>query len=106
MNTKKIICGIAVLAIAAVAAVNVNLNLKSETKLSDLQLANVEALADDENDSDAPYCHNGGPGATACSISSGITIPVIGGGTTTGCQVSCGTGYYACCSFRCTCVPN
>lgn len=45
---KKIIGGIAVLAIAAVAAFNVNMNTQ-ETNLSLLSLANVEALAG-END--------------------------------------------------------
>jgi hypothetical protein len=44
---KKILYGIAVLAIAAVAAWNVNLNSQS-SDLSDISLANVEALADGE----------------------------------------------------------
>jgi hypothetical protein len=42
---KKIIGGIAVLAIAAVAVFNVNLNLAQESNMSSLALANVEALA-------------------------------------------------------------
>jgi hypothetical protein len=51
MNMKrKIIGGIAMLAIAAIAMFNVNLNSKSN-KLSDLALANVEALADGESNS-------------------------------------------------------
>jgi hypothetical protein len=41
---KKIFGGIAVLAIAAVAVVNVNLNSQNND-LSDISLANVEALA-------------------------------------------------------------
>jgi hypothetical protein len=41
---KYIISGIAVLAIAAVAAWNVNFN-SQKNELSDVQLANVEALA-------------------------------------------------------------
>ncbi|GHT51479.1 hypothetical protein FACS189440_20560 [Bacteroidia bacterium] len=46
---KKIILGsIAIMAIAAVAAVNVNLNSQSE-KLSAMMLANVEALAQGES---------------------------------------------------------
>lgn len=48
---KKIIFGgITVLAIAAAITFNVNLNSRSE-KLSDVSLANVEALADGESDS-------------------------------------------------------
>jgi hypothetical protein len=44
---KKILGGIAVLAIVAVAVVDVNLGAKSND-LSDLSLANVEALANRE----------------------------------------------------------
>lgn len=45
---KKIILGIAVLAIAAVAAFNVNLNTNQKSDMSLLALANIEALADFE----------------------------------------------------------
>jgi hypothetical protein len=44
---KKILGGIAILAIAAVAAFNVNLNTQ-ESNMSPLALANVEALAGSE----------------------------------------------------------
>jgi hypothetical protein len=44
---KKILGGIAILAIAAVAAFNVGFNSQSDD-LSDVLLANVEALADGE----------------------------------------------------------
>jgi hypothetical protein len=44
---KKILGGIAILAIAAVAAFNVGFNSQSDG-LSDVSLANVEALADGE----------------------------------------------------------
>jgi len=39
----------------------------------------------------ASNCTSGGTGATACSTNSGI------GSINTGCSVTCGTGYYACC---------
>jgi hypothetical protein len=42
---KKIFGGIALLAIAAMAAWNVNLNSQPSNKLSDTMLANIEALA-------------------------------------------------------------
>ncbi|GAB6008824.1 NVEALA domain-containing protein [Dysgonomonas reticulitermitis] len=42
---KKILGGIAILAIAALAAFNVNMNLVQESNMSPLALANVEALA-------------------------------------------------------------
>jgi hypothetical protein len=45
---KKIFGGIAVLAITAVAVVNVNLGAKSND-LSDVSLANIEALASGES---------------------------------------------------------
>jgi hypothetical protein len=45
---KKIIFGgIAAIVVAAFAVVNVNMNSQSENLLSDLALANVEALADE-----------------------------------------------------------
>jgi len=39
----------------------------------------------------ASDCTSGGIGATACSTNSGI------GSVNTGCSVTCGTGFYACC---------
>jgi mevalonate kinase len=49
---KKIILGgFAAIAIAVLAAVNVNMNSQSENLLSDLALANVEALADEGGES-------------------------------------------------------
>lgn len=60
--------------------------------------ANLEALSEIES----PYCHNGGPGATQCSISAGTNI--VGVGVSAGCSVTCGGNTYACCSLRCICV--
>jgi len=45
---KKIILGIAVLAIAGVVALNVNLGTKKSGEVSLLALANIEALAQNE----------------------------------------------------------
>jgi hypothetical protein len=50
----KIIYGIAVLAIVAVAAWNVNLSMNQENEMSSMALANVEALAG-ENDGSSWY---------------------------------------------------
>ena len=50
---KKILVGFAALAIAAVAALNVNFGTNGY-KLSDISLANVEALAQDENGGNSP----------------------------------------------------
>ena len=61
---------------------------------------NVEALTKDPEEKP---CFNGGPGATQCSISAGITLKL---GVTAGCSVTCSSGYYACCSYHCTCVKN
>jgi hypothetical protein len=65
---KKIFGSLIVIAIAAVAAFNVSFNSQSDS-LSAMTLANIEALAQNETNNN-PYCHNGGVGATSCSISS------------------------------------
>jgi hypothetical protein len=52
---KKILGGIAMLAIAAVAVVNVNLNSQGH-ELSAISLANVEALAEDEDSENKKSC--------------------------------------------------
>ena len=45
MNKKKIFGSVAVLAIAAMAAFNVQINMNEKNQLTDLNLANAEALA-------------------------------------------------------------
>jgi hypothetical protein len=70
---KKILGGIAVLAIAAIAAMNVNLNTTSGN-LSDTSLANVEVLAYGENIDGKAYVH--------CSGTDVICV---------------GSGYFTCC---------
>lgn len=51
---KKILGGIVAVAIAAVAAVNVNFNNEGENGLSALSVANIEALADGEGSTPCP----------------------------------------------------
>ena len=46
---KKILSGVVAIAIAAIAAVNVNFNSEAENALSALNMANVEALASGES---------------------------------------------------------
>jgi hypothetical protein len=104
MTTKKIICGLAVLAVAVIATVNVAISNKNVSRLTDLQLANVEALASEaSNDSESwnPVCINGGAGASQCSI--GASVEIAGYGFSGDCSVTCNSGYYACCGIRCTC---
>jgi len=69
---KKIFGGLAILAIAAVAVFNVNFNSKS-SKLSDVSLANVEALAADESGKVIAYCC-GNTGTCAKSDDGSIVI--------------------------------
>jgi hypothetical protein len=95
MNKKKIFGSIAVLAITALTAFNVSINTQ-EDGLSNISLNDVEALAGESG-----YCENGGKGSTSCSIAAGVEI--AGGGVTSGCSVSCTSGYYACCTLRCVC---
>ena len=59
---KKIILGIAVLAVIAVAAVNVNLSATQKSDMSLLALANVEALADIELPEVTITCSTDGSG--------------------------------------------
>jgi hypothetical protein len=58
---KKVLGGIALLAIAAVAAWNVNLSSQSND-LSELSLANVEALAGNETSECPNGCYPNGNG--------------------------------------------
>lgn len=55
---KKIFGGILAVAIAAVAAVNVNINNEAEDALSALSLANIEALADGESGGSTDCANN------------------------------------------------
>jgi hypothetical protein len=69
---KNFLYGISVLAIAAVAAWNVNFNSQKNNGLSDIQLANVEALAQEggnANNCPGGYCswsNYVGENCTAC----------------------------------------
>jgi hypothetical protein len=84
---KVILGGIAAIVIAVVAAVNVNLNSQNDNLLSDLALANVEALAQEGNTGNCP-------GGSSCSYSNSP-------GT---CTVCCPAGKNPKCDvFGCTC---
>ena len=53
---KKILSGVSALALLATAGYGVNKSMKSDARLNDLALMNVEALADGEVN---PLCPNG-----------------------------------------------
>ncbi|MDR2009700.1 MAG: NVEALA domain-containing protein [Bacteroidales bacterium] len=56
---KKIILGgLTAIIIAVLAGVNVNLNSQSENLLSDLALANVEALVQEEGNTRVNFIHH------------------------------------------------
>jgi hypothetical protein len=101
---KKLLLGISGLALVAAAALTTisTINANSTLELSDLMTKNLEALT--RMEPSEPYCYNGGPGATTCSIDGGINI--AGYGVSAACSVGCGDGYYACCTLRCTCVES
>jgi hypothetical protein len=63
---KVILGGVAAIVVAAVAAVNVSLNSQNENLLSDLALANVEALASGEGPSAGVTCN--GVGNVTCPL--------------------------------------
>jgi len=71
---KKIFGGIVILAIAAMAAFNVNMNTQNEN-LSDLSLANVEALAQSEDLTQRPCPTKGG----TCFVSVGDLVAIYRG---------------------------
>ena len=58
-----------------------------------------------------PSCNAGGPGSTSCEIevSGGASGGPVGLEGSFSCSVSCGSGYYACCSIlraSCSCKPE
>ena len=55
MRKKGILCGSAALIVAAVAAWNLGIGFKSDSVLSDIALANVEALANNEENKNNGY---------------------------------------------------
>jgi hypothetical protein len=54
---KKVLSGIFALALLVAAGYGVNKSMKSDVSLSDLALANVEALAQNEGGSYTVVCH-------------------------------------------------
>jgi hypothetical protein len=71
MKTKqKFLCGIAIIAIAAVATINVSMNSQSTKHLSSVSLENIEALADEEYTSGIPGTNWKGYTVT-CSVTTG-----------------------------------
>ena len=85
--------------IASVAVTGFNLAQNSNNM--DVTLADIAVMAsaDPESGSDCESgkfdCSSGGQGSTSCSVS--LTV----GGVTFECDVTCGTGYYACCNRWC-----
>jgi hypothetical protein len=91
---KYILGGIAALMIAAVAAWNVNVSINQKNELSLLELANVEALANNNEQ---------GTGARSCSIS--WKVGALGFSVERSCSVTCDVGYNAkCAEKKCECV--
>jgi hypothetical protein len=57
---KKIFIGISAVAVGTIAAVNVNYALQGNKNLSELALANVEALAEENSETPTYTCPGGG----------------------------------------------
>ena len=88
---KKIFGFLLVFVIAFFSAINVNINSQKKG-LSDVSLANVEALAEET-----------GSGARSCTLTWGFTI--FGIGANHSCSVTCDTGFNAKCEAKkCECV--
>lgn len=77
-----------------IAAINVaiQMHIHKNSSVCHLTLSNIESLTNIESLFDD--CIAGGPGATSCSMTDGIE-GIEGGGS-----VSCGGGYWACCSIK------
>ena len=99
---KTIISGVFALALLVTTGYRVNKSMNGDSNGNMLLLANIEALA--HNEDDGSFCYAGGKGSTSCSIDAGIEV--AGMGVAGGCSVSCDHGYYACCSLRCTCKKD
>ena len=76
MNKKSILGSLAILVVAAVAARNVNFNSQTDL-MSDVALANVEALANYESGSGSSSCFKSVSHDPACSWK--IEIKYCGG---------------------------
>jgi hypothetical protein len=104
---KKILGGIAVLAIVVVAVINVNLGAKSND-LSDLSLANVEALAYEFNNQNWDFNSHwyntlGGswtPTYHSCtySINTGGSVGISGGSVSWGGSTTTYSGHMVTCT--------
>jgi hypothetical protein len=98
MNKKmKIVYRICLVAIIAFSAVNVYVVLGDKIA-TDITLLDIIALADNEGGNYS--CSSGGPGSSSCSVS------FVVAGASTSCQVTCESGYYACCNAyenKCQC---
>ena len=87
---KKIFGGVLLLAIAAVAAFNVNFNMNENNKLSSLALANIEALASGEQNTG---CYKVEVSSTrkdnGSVVSESENVDCTQGGPSTSCTKSC-----------------
>ena len=74
--------------------------------ISQMSLDEIEALSQDETGHPDPVvdCIKGGPGIVSCSNDG--CVPVCLGGLGDHCSITCNQGYYACCGYTCTCIPN
>ena len=73
----------------------------NQNNLSQLTQANINVLCRSET----AGCLSGGPGSSSCSISGDLGVGGGEGGVS--CEVTCQSGYYACCSLTgCHCKES
>ena len=103
MKKTKLFGFIALLVMVVTVAV-ANVSLNSQNDLLDFTLAKVEVLANGENGDEPSYtCNSGGPGSSSCSASFSFLQ------FSTSCDVTCNSGYYACCNNyenKCQCFKE
>jgi hypothetical protein len=95
---KVILGGVAAIVVAVLAVVNVSMNSQNENLLSDLALANVEALAQEEGGGGTVIqCH--------CQVNSTYNYYCTIYGTSVLCAQSSAGGNVVCGSHNSNCKP-
>ena len=84
------------------------LKVISAVMISGLIIANITiVMAEQPGGGVDTSCDAGGPGSSSCTIR--VEGSVVGSGGSFSCSVTCGSGYYACCSISklsCNCKSN
>jgi len=92
--------------VVALCVANLSLYAMDRVSWNDYYLSEISDFFEEGEEEEyamfaAMNCFSGGPGTSHCSIDGGIDV---GDGISSGCSVTCKSGYYACCGVGCKCV--